>query len=376
MKLAIICWDMVGQMGGIGTRLNRLREGAIRCDDECDILYSAPNVSEKPGLFKNRKRIANKDNWIWCDGLLPHHPRNVQDSVDFVKQKYDAICYGFFCPSQTKHYKDPLFMPLVTDTELPSVAWVSDGNFDSYPEWAEEVLVYLEGVLCPLESYAIPLRNRGVEVTISAFPFFPCHKEEVPKAENPLMVWPNQWKSIKGVEKFVEQLPDLAEMGIDVELYSCGIDYYRMAKKKVWGYGIGEDKFGKRHGGGEAIYFGTVEIPTLMDAFQRAHFTCNFQGMNVREETYKQGSYNNCEVEALYYGACPVLHQSVLKTAIPKELYLTVEYKGQLPGVLKEALESNVALDKQRQIRAREWVIDTHWGTDRYLDMRRLLDGR
>lgn len=378
MRLAIVCWEMVGQIGGIATHLNTLRKAAIEYGDKCDILYSAPEVSKKPHLFKHRTKIVGKDNWIWCDGLVPHHPKNVQDSVEFLQQNYDAMCYGFLCPTETKYYKEPYFLPLVTDVELPGVGWVMDGNFATYPDWVTSVVVNLDGILCPLKSYATPVHDSGIRVTISAFPFIPNEvaNPDLPKADKPLMVWPNQWKSIKGVQKFVEQLDKLDEIGVDVELYSCGIDYWRMSKTRLWGYQIGEDRFSGRHGSGEAIYFGTVEHNQILEAFQRAHYTCNFQGMNARELTYRQGSYNNSEVEALYYGACPVLHSSVYNTDIPSEVYLAVDSAGQMPRVVKEAIKDNFALHPERQKRAREFVLDVHLASNRYLDMRNLLAPR
>lgn len=374
MRLAIVYWQMVGQVGGIATHLNTLRAGALRAGDACDILVSGPRVSQTPGLFPERKAVKGKDNWIWADGVLPHHPANVEASVRFLERNYDAVLFGSPCPTETKAYPVPLFRP-VYDVRLPAAMFVMDGYWDTYAEWADPLVCKVAAVLCPLDSYAAPVRARhpGTDVVISPFPFAPRTGRTAPKAATPLLVWPNQWKGIKGVKEFVGAVPNLTAAGCAVEMYSCGIEYYQMRQTPEWKAAVGRDEFGGFHGAGAATYKGNVELPVVWEAVQRAWFTCNLQGMKTRKDSYRRGSYNNTEVEALWYGACPVLHSSTRRTVLPADVYVTVDRADEIPAAVSGAAKSGFALDPARTARAREFVLDTHFYVDRYADLRRVF---
>ncbi len=382
MRLAIIYWRLVHSVGGIATHLNRLRDAAIVYGDTCDILLSDSQFHQKCKVYPERKWIRGGDTNIWVCGQAPHHPETVQRTIKWLERNYDAILFGFICPHKTTAYPNPDFVPLY-DTNLPKVAWIMDGYWEMYSHWARKVVDKLDGILCPLETYAQPLRNDGITVPIkiSAFPFAPQpeawrHGPLPSKPERPLVVWPNQWKDIKGIEPFLAEIPKIHEYcdGItDFELYSCGIRYYQLRSTPTWRAAVGQDLFKGFSGQGPATYYGNVDHPVALDAIQRAWLTVNLQGSGTRRAAYKRGSYNNTEVEALYYGACPVLHRSASRTAIPEGLYQSVRHAGDLPSVIHDSIHDGFALDPTRQRRAREFVLDVHNAADRYLDVRNML---
>jgi hypothetical protein len=373
MRIACVTW-YTSSVGGIATHLNTLRRAAIREGDHFDILHSRNWKNKTPALFPERKWIRGGDTNIWVDGEIPSGERNAESSARWLEANYDAVLFGFICPHQRKNYPRPEFLPLY-DTRLPKVAWVMDGYWHDYSHWAEPLLPKLKGVLCPLESYASPLRALGVKnLVISPFPFLPALGRSEPKSSTPLLVWPNQFKDIKGLRYFLAAVPDLPNE-VDVEMYSNGIRYYQWRTTDLWKKTVKTDHWQGFHGEGRAQFFGNVDLPVITKVYQRAWFTVNLQGITARNDTYRQGSYNNTEVEALWYGACPILHESTLKTDLPPEVYLPVGGGQEIPNVVRAALAPNFALDPIRRARAREFVADKHLASKRYQDVKRLFEG-
>lgn len=371
LRLAVIYWP-TSSVGGIATHLNALRKAAITRGDSCDILLSASLKTKTANKFSERKWIRGGDTNIWIDGEAPHHPNNVRETIRWLEKNYDAVCFGFICPHETKAYPTPDFLPLY-ETKLPKIAWVMDGYWEEYAHWAEPLLTRLKGVLCPLESYATPLRSLGVEnLAISAFPFNPPVGKTEARSKTPLLSWINQWKNIKGVTEFIKVVPALNRLAT-VELYSCGIRYYQLRTTPEWKAAVWKDKFKGFDGNGKATYFGNVDLPEVFKALQRSWFTVNLQGMKSKKVTYKRGSYNNTEVEALYCGACPILHSSTLGTDLPKDVYIQVDSAEEIPTKVKNAISSGFAIDPARQRRARDFIIQKHLAKDRYMDLRNLL---
>jgi hypothetical protein len=378
MRIAIIYWRMIHSVGGIAIHLNRLRDAAIRHGDTCHILVS-DSQRRKPRIYPERKWIRGGDTNIWICGEAHHHPWLVKRTIRWLEANYDAVVFGYPCPHRTTYYPSPDFLPIY-DVKLPKVAWVMDGYWEMYRHWAKTAISKLDGILCPLATYAQPLRDDGitVPVRISAFPFWPQSGSLPPKSERPLIVWPNQWKDIKGIRPFIEEIPRIHEYceGItDFELYSCGIRYYQLRSSACWRNAVGRDLFKAHHGRGVATYYGNVDHPTALNAIQRAWFTVNLQGCGTKQAPYKRGSYNNTEVEALYYGACPVLHRSASKTALPDDVYQRVRHAGDLPSVIHDSIHDGFALDPKRRQRARDFVLDVHLASSRYLEMREMLGG-
>lgn len=368
MRIACIYW-YTSSVGGIATHLNSLRSAALRAGDTFDILHSRDWSKKTPQLFTERQWVRGGDTRIWIDGEVPQS----EEGRKWIEDNYDAVLFGFICPHKTKAYPTPAFLPLY-DFKGPKAAWVMDGYWDDYSEWAIPLLPKLKGILCPLESYATPLRALGVKnLKISAFPFCPAIGRSEGRAVDPLMVWPCQWKNIKGIKQFLSIVPDLAYMGVDVELYSCGIEYYQLRTEDVWKAAVGLDHFQQYNGTGQASYYGNVDMPAVVASLQRAWFTCNLQGMKTRKETYRRGSYNNTEVEALWYGACPILHSSTSQTALPEGTYLPVDSEDEIPATVQYAISNGYALSPRRQAMAKEYVMDTHMASHRYRDVKEVL---
>lgn len=366
MRIACIYWS-TSSVGGIATHLNSLRSAAIREGDRFDILHSRDWKGKSPTVFKERQWIRGGDTKIWVDGEVPQ----TSEGAKWLESNYDVILFGFICPHETKAYPEPKFLALY-DARLPKAAWVMDGYWDDYSHWAIPLLPKLSAVFCPLESYASPLVKLGAKVTISAFPFQPQYGKTEKKSETPLLIWPCQWKNIKGVTQFLEQVPLLPE-NLEVDLYSNGIRYYQLRSQETWKKAVGQDLFQGFNGSGRATFYGNLDVPEVAKAYQRAWFTVNLQGMRSRKETYRRGSYNNTEVEALFYGACPILHSSTLQTDLPRDVYLSVDKAEQIPEAISEAIKNGFALDAARRRRARDFVIVKHLASNRYQDMRRLL---
>jgi hypothetical protein len=380
MRLAIIYWRMIHSVGGIATSLNTMRKAALQAGDTCHILLSDCQVTKRPQVFPERKWVSGGDTKIWICGEAPHHPDNVEQTVRWLEANYDAIFFGFICPHKTTAYPEPKFLPIY-NCRLPKVTWITDGYWDTYAHWANPLLPKLRGIICQLESYALPLRQLGVcespggrlpRLKISGIPFLPQVGRLTTRSMTPLLVWPNQWKDVKGIKPFLEQVP-LLPYDLSVELYSCGIRYYQLRSDPCWDKAVCTDKFKGHNGHGRATYFGNVDLPVVLSALQRAWFTVNLQGMKSRKETYKRGSYNNTELEALYYGACPILHRSTLQTNLPQDTYLAVRSAEEIPDAVYDAIGLGYALDPARQRRARDFVLDKHLASSRYQDLKDLL---
>lgn len=366
MKIACIYW-WTPSVGGIATHLNTLRHEAQLLGHQFHILHSKAWKKKRPRLFPQREWVSGGDTRIWVDGEIPQN----EEAKKWVEENYDAVVFGFICPHKAAGYPTPEFLPLY-DIDRPKVAWVMDGYWDTYSEWAEPLLPKLDGVLCPLESYALPLRKLGVKVTISPFPFKPFLGNNFDKNKTPYLLWPNQWKDIKGITRFLSIVPKLPS-NVKIEMYSCGIKYYQLRTEEVWKKAINKDHFLFFHGEGRANYWGNVDRPVIAKEYQKAWFTVNLQGITSRKETYKKGSYNNTEVEALWYNCVPILHSSTSQTDLPTDLYARVKDETELPSIVKFLSKEKLHQDTRRLEKARQFIIDKHWAADRVHDMLDLL---
>lgn len=379
MRVACVYWTTTS-VGGIATHLNRLRDAALAVGDTFDILHaqSTGGKTKTAAVFGERKWIRGGDTKIWVDGELPFHPTNVTKSVKWLEGRYDAVLFGFICPHPNKMFLSSQvegeaysYLPLF-DSKLPKAAWVMDGYWDEYKELALPLVKKLRAVFCPQESYAIPVRKSGVKVVISPFPFKPAVGKMEPKTVRPSVLWPCQWKNIKGVTQFLEQVPSLPD-DFEVQLYSNGIRYYQLRTEDVWKAAVGKDLFAGHNGSGRATFYGNVDLPDILRAYQRSWFSVNLQGIATRKESYKAGSYNNTEVEALWYGACPVLHSSTSGTRMPSDLYVGVTKSDELPDAMEQAARGGFALSEDRRRAARDFVYKYHMAATRYQDIRKVL---
>lgn len=374
MRIAIIYWP-IKSVGGIATHLNTWRQAALDSGDECDILVSKP-TSLSPSLFPERRSIFGGDTRIWIDGSLPHGEK-VQESINFIKTNYDGVIFSTICPRRTKTYPEPKFMELyegLKSRKIPFVSCVMDGHFQA-GEWETWCVNRCKKIICPLESYAAPLSGfGGVKVVISPFPFNPFAHVGRTSTKNPLLVWANQWKNLKGISEFLSIVPDLPP-NVEVEMYSNGIRYYQLRNTSLFRKAVKRDHLSNDTGlkGSRAHFYGNVEHSEIMKVFQRAWFTVNLQGIKAKKGPYFLGSYNNTEVEALWCGAIPILHSSAHRTDLPKNTFLTVDSAQEIPAVVEKALKEKMIHDPQRNLSAVKFINDKHYYLDRYEQVKRSL---
>lgn len=360
MRIACIYWP-TSSVGGINTGLNNLRWAAMNAGHTWDILVSGLHSTIPPHRLPERKTIRGGDTYITIDGYASHHPKQVNHTLRFLRDNYDLLVFGYLCPHPNKAYgTEPHFLRLFRDTpSLPKIARVTDAYWDTYAEWGEEALRHVRTTFVVNDAYAQPLLAKGYNVVSSVQPYL-RHSPAVmqPRAKRPLLTWTSQWKAIKSLHRFLPQVP-LLPPDVDVEMFSNGILYYQMRTEEVWKAAVAQDHFQGFHGHGRAHFHGHVELPMVAAALQQAWWMVNWQGMGKpKYKAYQQGSYNNTEIEALDWGALPILHSQVLLSRIPSELIATVEAPEELPDLLLTSRE--FALDPERQRRAREWVADTH----------------
>jgi hypothetical protein len=202
-----------------------------------------------------------------------------------------------------------------------------------------------------------------------------------------LTVWVNQWKEIKGVSLFLAEVPRIPGR---VELYNCGISYYQLRTTKEWKQAVGVNHRDPDYGGeGRAEYFGWVPLEQVMQVLMRSWFSVNLQGITAAppqksllgdfvynpRSVYALGSFNNTETEALYWGAVPVVHEQVLRSEIPRDLFLTVKRASEIPPLLRSKDAQSFARSTARRAAARRWVMDYHNPQKVYARVKELLFG-
>jgi hypothetical protein len=350
-------------VGGINTTFQTLRDVALSRGDTFHILASDPQKSKQPGLFPKRKQVRGGDTFITIDGQAPHHPSNVAASVRFLRD-YDLVITSYISPHPTKAYgNEPLFMPLLEGLRaagIRMVGYIHDAYWETYKVFGELALPLMEKTMVCQPAYGDPLVKAGYPVSPAFVPFRPILPEgadEPVVARDPkLVAWIPQWKNIKGVRKFFQGVPEALSRGYRVEMYGNGIEYYKMRLEPSWAEVVGVDHFAPKYSGaGGAEFFGCVPLTQIADVLSRASFMPDFQGHSSKWQAYKEGSYNHTIIEALYYGAVPVVHPNMLKSAIPAELLLPVSDLPRWADVV--AQHHPTAMDRAR---AREFVLDSH----------------
>lgn len=368
MKIAAIYWP-TSSVGGINTELVNLRKAAEAVGDRFDVLVSANQKTKRPGLFPQPKLIRGGDTFITVHGEAPHHPKNVGDTLDWIRENYDAIYFAYLCPHPNKAYgNEPNWIPLYRDTGLPIVSRITDGYWDTYAEWGKAALQYPRLTQVSNIAYGRPLEEAGLPVRSSTFPhwFEPLAEN---RSDDPLLVWTSQQKAIKSFHRFLPTVPDLKAK---VEIYSCGILYYQLRSGDDWKRAIRKDHFKGYDGRGHADYFGYVPLDRMPEILGRSWAMTDYQGMGrPKNRAYTQGSYNNTTIEALAYGSVPVLAEQARLSAIPPDLFFTVEDAADLPGRLSEVWE--MSLDPDRRTRARKWVEEHHGADKVYREIKEAL---
>lgn len=370
MKIACIYWNS-NSVGGIATHLNALRKASIQRKDTFDILHCFLWKTKNPQLFPDRKSVTGGNVRIWVDGEISNHETKIDATVKWLNDNYEAIHFGYLCPHRRKDYPNPTFIPMFTQTDLPKTATITDGYWKEYADWGRLCLPHLNYISTSGLYYAEELRAEGIEVEHLGMPFVPPKTKPAVRSATPLLVWPNQWKNIKGVAKFCSIIPKLNPK-VSVELYSSGIRYFQLRNEPEWlTQTVKEDRLAGTTGTGRAVFFGHVELPVIQNAMQRAWFTVNLQGMKATKPAYQRGSYNNTELEALYFGAIPILYKTAVNTDLPKGTFLTVESAEEIPDVVNRAIKDRMHLNPKRQATGREFVLDNYSAHVQYHKLRK-----
>lgn len=363
LRIAAIYWD-TSSVGGIATGAKTFRIAARQAGDTLHVVRCARFSAKNIRTYDKPTFIRGGDTYIEIDAECSHHPRYAKETIEWLEKNYDVLLFLFPCPHPTKAYgNEPMFLPLYTDCALPKIMRISDAYWSTYAEWGQIALDNSDYAFVNQHAYRESLRGFGdayerVEVVPKPFTPLPVPIESQDGQATPLLVWPNQWKAIKGTKKFIQGAPDVPAK-IEQEYYSCGIEYYNLRSTAEWEMAIDIDHFKGYDGLGTAQYFGFVSMEHMAQVYSRAWYTADFQGHSAKYEAYKMGSYNNTTVEALYYGALPILHTQALKSVVPQHLFTTVENITTYPSLFTTDL-ADMSRDPLRRTQAREWVLDVH----------------
>lgn len=363
MKVACIYFP-ISSVGGIASETRAYSLAARQAGDTFDVIRCPNSVQMKqPGLYSSPKLLRGGDTYISVDGECSHHPRHVGKSIRWLEKNYDALFFIHPCPHPTKAYgQDPLWMKMYEACSLPMAVKFMDAYVSTY-KWIIPALDYCTAVYVNQPAYQKSLEAVGITNSVlRPKPFFPG-PQRFEKDSERLVIWPNQWKDIKGIKPFMEQVPELAKTS-KVELYSNGIRYYQIKKDDpdLWDRCISFDYFKDEKGSsGLAEFFGYVTPAEMERVYQRAWCSVNLQGLSsrVKHSFYREGSYNNTEVEALYWGVWPVVARQVEKSPIPSECLIMVDDAAKLPELIETAVDQPMAGSHEGKI-AREWVLDIH----------------
>lgn len=349
-------------VGGTNTACSTFRRAAALAGDTFDIICSPNQKTKAPRLFATPQLIRGGDTKITITGEASHHIERIDETVRWLERNYDGMVFLHPCPHPTKAYgKVPYWGALYERPKLPKVTRFNDGYYESY-RWIDPYLRYCNAVFVNQPAYALPIQH--LNPTLLPKPFLP-QSVAATRSGTPSMVWTSQWKKIKGCWEFLRILPDLR---MPVALYSNGIEYYYMRATPEWDRAVGYDEFeGKSyHGRKDHVFHGYVPLEAIPEALAAAWAMVDLQGYRSKYKAYTEGSYNNTTVEALWYGATPILHANAAKGPLPKECCVFVEAAEDIVPYAKKMMP----MSAQTRKLAQEWVREHHHGLALYYRLR------
>lgn len=355
MKIAVLHWS-TSSVGGINTSLQTLRKVANDKGDIFHVFACDDQKTKKPCNIES-KLVRGGDTYILIDGYLPHHENNYRDSVKYlVDNNYDAVMTSYLCPHPTKDYGDePVFEKIlqeIMNANIPIIGYIHDAYWDSYAEFGKVALQYTQKTMVAQKAYAQEHVNFGVNIIPAFIPFTHFSGDYSGIERKYQGCWLPQWKAIKGIKKFV---PTLVNSKLPVELYSNGIEYYYERKKDYWKDIINKDYFADTQGNGIHNFYGTVPVQEVGRILSESSFMFDFQGHSAKYSAYLNGSYNHTILEALYYGAVPVVHKNMLKSGIPADCLITVDKIEDWISAV-----DNFDLDSYDREKAKRYVLENH----------------
>ncbi len=363
MKVACIYFP-ISSVGGIASEARAYKLAAIEAGDTFDVIRCPNSIQMKtPKIYPTPQLQRGGDTFISVDGECSHHYKHVGKTCRWLENNYDALFISHPCPHPTKAYgQTPRWTPIYEDCKLPKAVKFMDAYVSTY-KWIIPALEFVDHIYVNQPAYQLSLEAVGITGSVlRPKPFHPGTRPPLDKHEERLTIWPNQWKDIKGIKPFMEQVPEIAKYS-HIELYSNGIRYYQIRKDNpdLWERCIQEDFFKDEKFQGDADFYGYVTPAEMTKAFQRAWCSVNLQGLSarVKHSYYREGSYNNTEVEALYWGTWPIVAEQVLKSPIPSECLIPISDSTKLAEAIEISVDQPLAGSAEGAI-AREWVEDVH----------------
>lgn len=365
MKIAVIHWH-TSSVGGINTTLETLHSEAEKRGDTFHVLACDPKPTKKAFLLERREYVKGGDTKIKIDGELPYHEKNYKDSVEFLKKnQYDVVMTSFISPHPTKDYgNEPKFQIILEEINklgIPMIGYIHDAYWETYKDFGEIAIQYMEKTILNQKAYSSYFDQYDYNFVRAFVPF--TNLGEIPKVErNPKrVVWLPQWKPIKGINKFWNGIGKAVESNLEVDLYGNGIEYYYIRKEGDWKKYV-KDYFDEAFSGnGPVNFYGYVETSHIPKILTEASFMCDFQGHSSKYSAYLNGSYNHTILEALYFGAVPVVHSNMLKSGIPSELLLPMYDVENWANYVK-----NYDLGSFNRSLAKQYVEDCHSSSKLY----------
>lgn len=355
IRVCALQWKTTGVAGLNSELVSMYKEGKNRGHD-WEVFETWPWKQKAVIDYGERQLIRGGDVYITVNGKISHHPDHVAESVKFINENYDYVYLSGFVPHPNKAYGDePHFYDFLNRIELPMVGRICDGYVDSYKEWFEMGLELTPqlSLVTIAHSYRSTVEEYGIEG--AHIPFYPEAVTET-RSEDPSLIWLSQWKNIKGIKQFVKAIPDMSPT-IDIDMYSNGIEYYQMRSKEVWKQAMGTDNFAPEFSGnGRANFHGYTDLSNIPKLLQSSWAMADFQGMGrARYEVYNQGSINTTGIEALWYGALPIVAEN---STIPDNLCVKVS-ADDIADAINYALEENPTFVRStdRQAQAQDYVL-------------------
>ena len=344
MRVAVILWATTGA-SGIDSEIRSLEKVGR---DQFKIFISKPWAAWPSRMFP-RQNIRQGDVYAEVDGKLSHHPRYVEENAKFLNENFDMVFFINGVPHPTKEYGPlPLFKRFMELVTLPKTMRICDGYADSYREWLDMGLELVDHATIAY-SYRSTVNVPGVHI-----PFYP-DEAETTRSMRPHICWVSQWKQIKSIKQFIAAVPDIKAR---IDMYSSGIEYFQMRKSPAWRAAVKKDHVGNFDGEGHAHYYGYTHHNSIGGILQHTWSIVDLQGLgNHKYKVYDGGSINTTSIEALYYGACPIV---AMNSPIPGDLCLKVPKDAIAETINMHLLEPNdFLLSGERQQRAMEYVADT-----------------
>jgi hypothetical protein len=372
MRIAAIYFP-TSSVGGINTILVELRKEAEAQGDTFEVLRCGNLATIKPERFEP-KLIRGGDTFITIHGDCSHHPNQIEGTLKFLEENYDAVYFSSLCPHPNKAYGDePVFLPLYEKLNLPKVALIPDAYFSTYADWGVAALRGVKKAFTTQPAFAEPMIKAGLPVKGLYAPITEVDVSEFWKSQNPSAVWTSQWKAIKGIDKLLPHIPEITKH-CELDMYSNGILYYQMRETPEWKAAIAKDHFKGFDGEGKAHFYGYIDLDKIPGILAKSWFMIDLQGIGKpKHKAYQQGAYNYSTIEALLYGSCPILSEQTKKSIVPQEFYLTVDNADQVAELIRT--KQDFALDQDRIKAAREWVLKQHSSFGMYNELKSALLG-